>query len=92
MSETARAHVRVSGVVQGVFFRASTRDEAVRLGLGGWAINLPDGRVEAVFEGPRDAVERAVIWCHTGPARAVVENVEVEWEAPEGLRGFGAPR
>lgn len=92
MSEIARAHVRVRGVVQGVFFRAATRQEAVGLGLAGWVRNLSDGGVEAVFEGPRGAVERAVTWCRTGPPRAVVEGVETEWEAPEGLHGFGTAR
>ena len=88
MPDTARAHVIVSGIVQGVFFRASTYEEAVRLGVAGWVRNLPDGSVEAVFEGPRDAVERAVVWVRHGPDRAGVERAEVEWEEPEGLSGF----
>lgn len=86
--ETVRAHVFVEGVVQGVFYRASTRDTAVQLGLSGWARNLPDGRVEAAFEGPRDAVARAVEWTHQGPPSAVVERVEVAWEDPVGEQGF----
>ncbi|MBI5367263.1 MAG: acylphosphatase, partial [Planctomycetes bacterium] len=57
MTEIARAHVLVAGRVQGVCFRACTREEARRLGVAGWVRNLPDGRVEAVFEGPRDRVE-----------------------------------
>lgn len=91
MDDTVLAHLRVIGVVQGVFFRASTREAAVALGVAGWVRNLPDGSVEAVFEGPREAVERAVAWARTGPPHAVVERVEVEWGAPEGLRGF-SPR
>jgi len=86
---TARARVLVAGVVQGVFFRASARDTAVALGVSGWARNLPDGRVEAVFEGPRAAVERAIEWSRIGPPSAVVERVEVSWETPVGERGFG---
>lgn len=90
MSTVVRRHVWVSGIVQGVFFRASTIEEARRLDLGGWVRNLPDGRVEAVFEGPEGAVEAAVAWCRRGPERAVVERVEVAEEDPEGLRGFSA--
>ena len=84
-----RAHVVVSGVVQGVWFRASTEREARVLGLAGWVRNTAQG-VEAVFEGPAGAVDRAIAWCHEGPPHAIVENVEVTWETPEGLSGFGA--
>jgi acylphosphatase len=83
-----RAHVVVSGYVQGVFFRATTRETARSLGLGGWVRNLPDGRVEAVFEGPRSAVLRAVSWCRTGPPSARVLDVEVTWQEPQGESGF----
>ncbi len=79
-----RAHVWVSGWVQGVFFRAHTRDTALSLGLRGWVKNLPDGRVEAVFEGEDDALNKMVSWCHKGPAAARVDDVEVEWEEPTG--------
>ncbi|MCL6450517.1 MAG: acylphosphatase [Acetobacteraceae bacterium] len=75
-----RAHVWVSGLVQGVLFRAHTRSEAQRLGLGGWVRNLPDGRVEAVFEGEDTDVKRAVEWCRRGPPEARVTGVEVRWE------------
>ncbi len=75
-----RAHIYVSGLVQGVFFRARTMQEAVRLGVKGWVRNLPDGRVEAVFEGEKLAVDGAVDYCRQGPEGAVVENVEVVWE------------
>lgn len=71
-----RAHLIISGVVQGVFYRASTKDTAVRLGLKGWVRNLPDGKVEAVFEGPREDVDRAVAWCRQGPPGAYVESVK----------------
>ena len=86
--DSVRAHVIVSGRVQGVYFRASTADQARTLGLSGWVRNAGDD-VEAVFEGPRRAVERAIEWCHAGPPRAAVERVEVTWAEPEGLTGFG---
>ena len=78
----------VSGRVQGVFFRDTCRREAERHGLAGFVRNLPDGDVEAAFEGPADAVERLVAWCRSGPPRAVVTDVAVRDEAPLGERGF----
>lgn len=83
-----RARVLVSGRVQGVFFRQRTIRLARSAGCAGWVRNLDDGRLEAVFEGPEDAVERMVAWCRQGPERAVVEAVEVLEEDPEGLEGF----
>lgn len=83
-----RARVFVSGKVQGVFYRASTQEEALRQGLAGWVRNLPDGQVEAVFEGTPEAVEDLINWCHTGPRGARVLRVKVEYEKPQGLRGF----
>lgn len=82
-----RARVQVTGVVQGVYFRASAAEQARALGLAGWVRNTGQG-VEAVFEGHRADVERAIAWCHEGPPRAVVERVEVTWENPEGVAGF----
>ena len=76
----ARAHVYVSGRVQGVFFRSETQDEALRHGLTGWVQNLPDGRVEAVFEGEKENVERLVEFCRRGPPGARVTKVDVTWE------------
>ena len=73
------AHVYVYGIVQGVFFRYNTKRLADQLGVSGWVRNLPDGRVEAYFEGEEDAVRRMVEWCHVGPPLARVERVEVEW-------------
>ena len=87
MSRT-RAHVFVSGRVQGVYFRATTRDTAREAGVDGWVRNLPDERVEAVFEGPEDAVESMVDFCHDGSSAATVEDVAVEREEPEGIEGF----
>jgi len=92
MSDRTRAHVFVSGRVQGVFYRATTREQAGNHGVGGWVKNLDDGRVEAVFEGPEDAVAAMVEWCHEGSDRARVEAVNVEYGEPEGLDGFAIRR
>jgi acylphosphatase len=84
-----RAHVRISGRVQGVFFRDSARQKAEELGLAGWVKNLPDGKVEAVFEGPSERVREMVRWCEGGPRGASVENVETDFENAAGdLDGF----
>lgn len=88
MSDRERAHVFVSGTVQGVYYRANTRDTAREYDVDGWVRNLDDGRVEAVFEGPTDAVDAVVEWCHEGSPRATVEDVAVEYDQPEGLDGF----
>ena len=88
MSEQTRAHVYVSGKVQGVYFRATTRDTAREHGVDGWVRNLDDGRVEAVFEGDEASVEAMIEWCHTGSPRAEVDGVEVEYEPPEAESGF----
>lgn len=87
--ERIRRCVRVRGLVQGVWFRDSTRIEARRHGVDGWVRNCHDGSVEAVFEGPPEAVAALVAWCGRGPPAARVENVECHEEAPENLRGFG---
>jgi acylphosphatase len=78
--EKGRVHVIVSGFVQGVFYRASTRDTALRLGLKGWVRNLHDGNVEAVFEGPIENVRKAVEWCREGPPGARVTKVDEKWD------------
>lgn len=83
-----RAHVWISGKVQGVGYRLSTQDEAIKLGVKGWVKNLPDGRVEAVLEGEKMAVEEMIQWCHHGPSGAVVQSVKVEGETPEGFPEF----
>jgi acylphosphatase len=83
-----RARVRVRGRVQGVFFRAETRDRARSLGLAGWVRNCPDGSVEAVFEGDRERVQSMVHWCERGPSGARVDGVDVAWEEPVGEQGF----
>jgi len=85
----ARAHVFVSGRVQGVFFRSETQHEASRRNVGGWVQNLPDGRVEATFEGEKDDVERLIEFCRRGPSGARVTRIEVRWECYTGeFKGF----
>jgi acylphosphatase len=78
-----RRHVWIRGRVQGVWFRQSARRVAEELGLSGWVRNLPDGRVEAVFEGEEASVESALEFARTGPARARVVEIEVREEPPE---------
>jgi acylphosphatase len=79
-----RTHVFVSGRVQGVFFRAHTRKAALGFQVQGWVRNLPDGRVEAVFEGKRHDVNAMIDWCHKGPSHAVVEQLTVRDEPYSG--------
>jgi acylphosphatase len=82
-----RAELHISGVVQGVGYRASCRHEAVRLGLTGQVRNLPDGNVEAVVEGPRERVEQLIDWCRQGPPGAQVDDVTVRWSEAQGSFG-----
>jgi len=81
---TVRCRAVAHGLVQGVFFRASARVQANRLGLSGWVRNRRDGSVEAVFEGPRGACEQFLAWFGRGPERASVDRVAVSWETPTG--------
>jgi acylphosphatase len=83
-----RRRVVVTGQVQGVFFRDSTRERARAHGVSGWVCNRSDGAVEAVLEGAAEAVERVLRFLETGPPRAQVERVDVSEESPEGLSGF----
>lgn len=83
-----RVRVLISGMVQGVFFRQATAEQARRLGVAGWVRNRPDGRVEAVFEGSQDLVDQIVSWCREGTPWSKVEQVEVTAEEPEGLDAF----
>ena len=75
-----RVELKIQGLVQGVFYRQSTKETAVRLGLTGWAKNCPDGSVEAVFEGEREAVDAGIEWCRQGPPAAHVTEVTVDWQ------------
>jgi acylphosphatase len=92
LDDRVRVHVFVEGRVQGVGYRASTCDMAQLLKLQGWVRNLRDGRVEAVFEGSPDQVEEMLRWCHQGPPAAIVKEVMVNHEPPEGLRQFEVMR
>ncbi len=88
MANEERAHVFVSGRVQGVAFRDATRSQAEQLGLSGWVRNTQDGQVEAVFEGDPDTVQQMIEWCKSGPSSADVEDVSVENEQSQSLSGF----
>ncbi|SEH15578.1 acylphosphatase [Natronorubrum sediminis] len=88
MAERTRVHVFVTGTVQGVYYRANTRDTAREKGVDGWVKNLEDGRVEAVFEGDESTVEEMVEWCHTGSPAAAVDDVDATYEEPQGADGF----
>ena len=83
-----RARIKVHGRVQGVGFRWTLRREAGRLGVAGSVANCPDGSLEAVFEGPPDAVEEMLALCREGPSGARVEDVEESEEETEGATGF----
>lgn len=87
-----RRHLYISGRVQGVYYRHSTAQQAAQIGgLSGWVRNLPDGRVEALIEGPEQAVEQLIAWCHQGPPLAQVKHIDIQAEPPSGdLRPFGA--
>jgi acylphosphatase len=84
MGKTVRVHVRIEGLVQGVFFRSNIKRRALTLGVKGWVKNLWDGSVEAVFEGKEEDVERLLEFCHTGPPGARVENVDVTYSSYKG--------
>ena len=86
MENQACAHVIISGRVQGVFFRAETQKAAIRLDLRGWVRNLPDGTVEALFEGPRERVDQILEWCWKGSPHSKVTDVKVTYRACE--QGF----
>jgi acylphosphatase len=81
-------HVRVTGLVQGVFFRAWARDEAQALGVSGWIRNCSDGSVEALLEGEAEAIEELIDLLREGPPGAQVEDVEIEEADREGLSSF----
>ncbi len=81
MTNYVRAHVIITGRVQGVFFRVETNRAADRIGgISGWVRNLPDGTVEAIMEGEKDKVDALIDWCHQGPPNARVDSVDVDWQ------------
>ena len=85
-----RAHLFISGVVQGVGYRWSCHREAGSRELRGWVHNLPDGRVEAVLQGPKEEVEAMIQWCYRGPSEARVSGIEVAYEdVKDDLKSFG---
>ena len=85
-----RAHLFISGIVQGVGYRYHCRRQARSLGLAGWVRNLPDGRVEALIQGTREQVEDLIKWCYRGPAEARVSDIAVSYEeAGDDLKDFG---
>lgn len=82
-------HVLISGRVQGVFFRANTKQKAQSLNVKGWVRNTSDGKVEAIFEGEEESVDKMIKWCHKGSPHANVENVKVEEKSStEGYTDF----
>ena len=91
--EQVRVQLTIEGRVQGVYFRASTVQEAQKLGLTGWVMNCPNGSVKAVAEGQREQIDRLIAWCHQGPSGARVTNVTVQWEEPQhSFQGFAIKR
>ncbi len=82
--EQVRAHIKIRGRVQGVWFRALAQERARELGVRGWVRNCPDGSVEVVAEGEKNALQRLITWCHKGPEGALVTDVEVKWEPHRG--------
>ncbi len=89
MAENARAHAFISGRVQGVAFRWETQRVAEKHQVKGWVRNLPDRRVEAVFEGSRSQVNTVLDWCRQGPAISRVDEVDIQWEEFKGeFEGF----
>ena len=84
MNSNIRAHIRVTGRVQGVFFRQTTAEEARRIGVLGWVRNISDGDVEAVIEGDREKVDRLIDWCRHGPQAARVDDMKIAWESATG--------
>jgi acylphosphatase len=84
MAENVRAHLIITGIVQGVFFRMETQRAANKYGVNGWVRNQRDGSVEAVVEGPKENVESLIEWCRHGPPRATVNDVDIDWEEYRG--------
>ena len=81
LEKTARVHLQIRGRVQGVYFRASTVEQAQRLGITGWVRNCLDGSVEVMADGKKAELEKLIGWCRKGPSGALVKEVQTEWEA-----------
>ena len=91
--DAVRVHLKINGRVQGVYFRASTAEQARRLGLTGWVMNCPDSSVEVVAEGEREELKKLISWCRNGPPGAQVKEVRTEWEeSTEEFQGFFVKR
>lgn len=84
MTAKVRAHIFVTGKVQGVYYRQNTMETAKAHGVTGWVRNLPDGRVEAVLEGDESGVKNVIEWCKVGPPKAQVEKVDMKFESYTG--------
>jgi len=84
MAEKVRAHLIITGIVQGVFFRMETQKAAEKRGVNGWVRNRRDGSVEAVLEGEKESVDSLIDWCRQGPPRATVNDVDISWEDFQG--------
>ena len=87
MNEKVRAHLHISGLVQGVFFRDGAREKAEELEITGWVRNLPNGRVEIIAEGEKEKVEKFIEWAEEGPSTARIDDLEVEWQEYVGKFG-----
>lgn len=79
-----RAHIVVSGIVQGVGFRYAVSMRANTVGVTGWVMNRRDGNVEAVFEGENNEVEQMIMWCRQGPSGSIVDHIDINWEKYKG--------
>jgi|RhiMetdeSRZDD1v2_1073273.scaffolds.fasta_scaffold1695469_1 acylphosphatase len=84
MKEAARVHLKINGRVQGVYFRASTVEQARLLGVTGWVMNCRDSSVEVIAEGEREQLEKLISWCRSGPPGAQVKEVRAEWDTSKG--------
>jgi acylphosphatase len=78
-----RAHLKIVGRVQGVYYRASMVRQAQQLRLRGWVRNCDDGSVESIAEGQRSAIDALIAWCRQGPPGSRVDSIEIRWEAPQ---------
>jgi acylphosphatase len=89
MKNAARVHLKINGRVQGVYFRASTVEQARRLGVTGWVMNCRDSSVAVIAEGERERLEELIGWCRSGPPGAQVKEIRVEWEdSKDEFQGF----